>query len=579
MTVKYCFSSLLAVLLCVISLQAVSSNLPAYEVSNNSFKLENFQLEYYVDTSETMDLATVQQQTFTPGKNNIALGLKAPVSWIRIPLYNPSSVATTVHLHFPYAFHNNELALYEVREGQQTQQKTIDFGQQGDQPWMYRGNAVFDITLQAHESVTLYLKSVAYISQWMSIQLYDEDQSRRALTGLYTDVSIIIGMLLALTIYNFFLFFSSRLSEHLYYACYLISAGVWIGLTFGFFADILNLYGPATHKGFLSLMIMPIFLLLFMARIFETRQNYPVEHWALMIMCLILVGDFIYGTFDLLGAMNLATQLAALMMLVSFSVSLSMLFRKHPIAPYFLLGHGLFIGFSIVSVLFFNGKVDFNYITSHAVSIGILLEALVLALIISYRIRILEKIKKSQQELQELAATDPLTKLFNRRAFTDTTCQLMAQDKYTERSICIALLDIDFFKKVNDNYGHAVGDKVIVRLAEELRTQCRLEDLPARFGGEEFIIFIPKTALNDAKAFVERIRRNVESAHIYTDQNEEVAFTVSIGVAQVDKVHPNLEHTIDQADQALYLAKESGRNQVRTFLEVAHQSSTIETAN
>ena len=133
-------------------------------------------------------------------------------------------------------------------------------------------------------------------------------------------------------------------------------------------------------------------------------------------------------------------------------------------------------------------------------------------------------------------------------------------------------MDIDFFKKVNDNYGHSMGDKVIVRLAEELRTQCRLEDLPARFGGEEFIIFIPKTSLQDAKAFVERIRRNIEEALVVTDNNEEVAFTVSIGLALVDKQQPNLEHTIDLADQALYLAKEQGRNQTCTFLELPSES-------
>ncbi|MEO9654215.1 sensor domain-containing diguanylate cyclase [Marinomonas sp.] len=572
MTVKHCFFSLLIVLLSFISLQAYSTNLPAYEVSSAPFKLEHFEIEFYIDATEKMDFETVQQQTFTPARNNLALGLKAPVTWIRIPLSNTSSKLKTVYLHFPYAFHNNELTLFSVTDGQAPKQKSIDFSKQGDQPWMYRGNAVFDIEIPANEHVTVYLKSVAYVSQWFSLQLYDDEQSKRALTGLYTDVSIIIGMLLALTIYNLFLFLSSRLFEHLYYACYLITAGVWIGMTYGFFADVLNVYGPASHNGFLSLILMPIFLLLFMARIFETKKHYPVEHWLLMAISVILAINLIFGVFNLVGALKMATALAAMMMLVSLSVSLSMLFRKHPLAPYFLLAHGLFIGFSVVSVLFFNGKVAFNYITSHAVSIGILLEALILALIISYRIRILQKIKDEQSALEQLASTDPLTKLFNRRAFTDTTSQLMAQAKYTERPICIALIDIDLFKKVNDSYGHSVGDKVIVRLAEELQTQCRLEDLPARFGGEEFIIFIPKTSLPDAKAFVERIRRNIEETLVITDSNEEVAFTISIGLALVDKQYPNLEHTIDLADQALYLAKEQGRNQTCTFLELPSES-------
>ena len=572
MTVKYCFSSLLVILLSLISLQAYSTNLTAYEISDAPLKLEHFEIEHYIDVSEKMDFETIQQQAFTPSPNNLTLGMKPHVAWIKVPLSNSSTKDKTVYLHFPYAYNNSELVLFEVREGQASQQKAIDYSKQGDQPWMYRGNAVFDIEIPANQQVTIYLKSVMYVSQWFSIKLYDEEQSKRALTGLYTDISIIIGMLLALAIYNLFLFFSSRFVEHLYYACYLITAGVWIGQTFGFVADVFNIYGPASHNAILSLNLMPIFLLLFMARIFETKKHYPIEHRALLITGMIIAVNLMYGLFDLHAALNTTSVLVALMMLVSLTVCLSMLIRKHPIAPYFLLGHGLFIGFGVVSVLFFNGKVTFNYFTSHAASIGILLEALILALIISFRIRLLQKAKDEQAALEQLAATDPLTKLFNRRAFTDTTNQLMAQEKYTERPICVALMDIDFFKKVNDNYGHSMGDKVIVRLAEELRTQCRLEDLPARFGGEEFIIFIPKTSLQDAKAFVERIRRNIEEALVVTDNNEEVAFTVSIGLALVDKQQPNLEHTIDLADQALYLAKEQGRNQTCTFLELPSES-------
>ncbi|GAB3486814.1 sensor domain-containing diguanylate cyclase [Marinomonas epiphytica] len=565
MTVKRYSLSCFLLLFCFISVSSYGEDLKAIDVATASPRLTHFQIDYYIDESEFLGFPSIRNKEFISATNQLALGRKAPVTWIKIHFTNSSSEKVTRYLHFPYAFHNHELALIEAKEGIEIDRKEIDFERLGDQPWMYRGGAIFDIELAPKESKTVYIKSVAYASQWFTLQLYSTEESKRALVGKYTDISLIMGMMLALTFYNLTLYFSSRLKEHLYYACYLISGGIWIGLTFGFFADILNIYGPFMIKGFISLIAMPIFLLHFMMHIFGTKKRYPKEHAALMIMSALLTLDFIYGVFDILGAIKFATSLAGLMMLVSLGVSLSMLKHKHPIAPYFLFGHSLFIIFSVVSVLFFNGVLEFNYVTSHAMSIGILLEALILALIIAYRIRILEKLKRTQHQLQELASTDPLTKLFNRRAFKETVEQLMTQPKYLNRPLCVAIMDIDFFKKVNDTYGHHVGDEVIIKVAEELKLHCRLEDIPARYGGEEFVLFIPKTNIEEATAFIERIRQSIAEKAVTTEHGQTVHFTISIGLAELDRSKPDIDSAIIQADQALYQAKENGRNQCRIY--------------
>ena len=135
------------------------------------------------------------------------------------------------------------------------------------------------------------------------------------------------------------------------------------------------------------------------------------------------------GLFDIVTALQYSSTLAAIMMAVSLCVTFSMLIRKQPIAPFFLLGHGLFVFFSALAVFFYKGKAEFSYINSHGVGIGILLEALVLSLIVAYRIRILENLKATQADLQVLASTDPLTQLFNRRHFSHAANQLLNQAK------------------------------------------------------------------------------------------------------------------------------------------------------
>jgi diguanylate cyclase (GGDEF)-like protein len=539
--------------------------IPTLVIEGDTVKLEQFQMGYFVDSTEKMSFPEVQRQDFQPSSNSVSLGIHANTSWSKIEIENASVADSTLYLHDPYAYHNHILELYEVVDGKLTRQRILDMDRKETQQWMYRGTAVFDITFPPKSHKTLYIKSVSYSHQWFALNIYDEDQSKRALLSLYTDIALLVGMLLALMIYNLLLFFSSRLREHFFYACYLVSGGFWIALTYGLLANLFDVYGTMTLKWHLSLGAMPIFLLLFMIHIFETKKKYPIEHWALLLNISLLVANAIYGLFDIVTALSYSSTLAAIMMIISLSVALSMLVRNHPIAFFFLIGHGLFIAFSTLSVLFYKGMVEFNYINSHGVGIGIMVEALVLSLIIAYRIRMLENLKVAQVELQLLASTDSLTQLFNRRHFSNEANAILEKNQRAKEAITVAVLDIDFFKKINDAYGHAIGDKVIISVADLLRKQCRRQDIFARYGGEEFVILMPNTYLNEAYTLAERIRQELENVVIPIDQQQSVSFTVSIGIAEVDTETPDLQAAINRADKALYKAKNNGRNQSQRF--------------
>lgn len=555
------FTRLFIMLWCVLVSAVALADIPTQVIQGSSVKLEQFQMGYFVDKTEGMLFSDVQKQVFQLSPNGVSLGTTSRMTWAKIEIENENTTPIKVYLHHPYAYHNHKVELYEVVNGTLTRERVLDMDRKETQQWMYRGSAVFDITLEPNQHKTLFVKSQSFSHQWFTLNLYDEDQSKRALLGLYTDIALLAGMLLALIIYNFLLFFSSRLREHFFYACYLVAGGFWVALSYGLLADLFNVYGSITLKWHLSLVAMPIFLLLFMINIFETKKKYPIEHWALLSILTLLICDFVYGLFDMITALNYSSTLAAIMMVVSVSVTISMLIRKHPIAPFFLLGHGLFAIFSTMAVLFYKGKAEFTYINSHGVGIGIMLEALVLSLIIAYRIRSLETMKAAQDELKLLASTDSLTQLFNRRHFNTEAEYLLQQAKQLQQPAAIAMLDIDHFKKVNDTHGHSFGDKVIIQVANTLMAECRQQDVLARYGGEEFIILMTNTSIGEAFNLVEQIRQELAKATVILNNTQSVNFTISAGIAAIDLENPILKNSINQADKALYQAKENGRNQ------------------
>jgi len=173
------------------------------------------------------------------------------------------------------------------------------------------------------------------------------------------------------------------------------------------------------------------------------------------------------------------------------------------------------------------------------------------------------QLKSYQEELKLLASIDPMTKLYNRRYFNEMAKNILQIDKRHEDELSLVMLDIDKFKKVNDAYGHVVGDEVIISVADTLRKHQRKSDVICRYGGEEFVILLPLTSLNDAVFVAEKMRKYIKSNIVSIGNVESLKVTVSMGVSQVDvKNELNIEAALSRADQALYEAKHSGRNRV-----------------
>lgn len=177
-----------------------------------------------------------------------------------------------------------------------------------------------------------------------------------------------------------------------------------------------------------------------------------------------------------------------------------------------------------------------------------------------------DQLRNAMENGLQLAVTDPLTGLFNRRYALPHLSRLARHAVETRAPFAVMVLDLDRFKRINDEYGHAAGDAVLVAVADRLRGNLRSVDLVARIGGEEFLVAMPDAGIDAARAAAERLRRVTEAQPIMLPGNQgAISVTLSIGLATAGQSGPHglsVEELIDRADRALLSAKSQGRNMV-----------------
>lgn len=178
----------------------------------------------------------------------------------------------------------------------------------------------------------------------------------------------------------------------------------------------------------------------------------------------------------------------------------------------------------------------------------------------------------NQQRLKEIGYQDVLTQAYNRRYFDLRFIDEIERSMRKEDNLACMFLDVDFFKKVNDTYGHHIGDLVLMRMVSIIKEQVRACDIVARYGGEEFVVALPATNIDVAQEIAERLRAMIFSEkHLFYDK--ELNISISIGLTTLNDIDPGTNRNsgeiskimLDRADSALYAAKENGRNQVVVY--------------
>ena len=522
---------------------------------------------------ENLDLAQVLKEPWRqrfhplPGKELRAPSQDLKVHWLRFTLRatpSPTPANPTWLLAIDYVYLAKIDFYAPTPEGWRVVKTGLErpFGQR-ELP--YRG-FVFTLPPAGSEPVTCYLRleTIGIRPLRFSVISLSELLRKVALEDFL--LSICLGILAGMILFNMLLALSLRDRVYVYYVGY---------ITFALLSLIclngqINAFWDLGLDWFIKLTwtcmgLFTSFAYLFMRGALNTKNLTP------LLDKFLVVGGF-YGlaivAAGLLGQTWIARWLTLgsgfFSPLLAFSAGIFSLRRGYAPALYFLFAWGV-LAVAVATAGLYEMGVVYGYIwTKNALLIGTASESVLLSLGLAARIRNLDQEKKvlveSEKNLKILSYTDGLTGLYNKRFFAGRMQELLAASQTQEKRPSLLFMDLDDFKQLNDTWGHDKGDQVLKCLAQVIIDSVRADDMPCRWGGEEFAVIFPGVGLERAASIAERIRRRFEETKC---AGLEVGFkkSISLGLAQA---HPGegKESLVHRADQALYQAKNTGKNRL-----------------
>lgn len=445
----------------------------------------------------------------------------------------------------------------------------------------YRSN-LFTITDPSIKDIYVKLDGVLPISLISYLSTTDSFIQKTISYKFFT--GIFYGFMFALLIYNLFLFFSLKEKAYFYYVLYMCS--------FIFYQATMNSLDIEIAGHFLpewfflrSLVIggnlLLIFMILFSTEFLELKKYLPIFHriarGLLWIAILSLASVFIIPNVAIVN--NFTTIFAVALLSFLWLCGLLVWLKGQKMARFYLVGWTVLLGSVIVQALAFLGIVPFHpRIFEDVPAIGATFEAIFLSLALGDKINLIKKehqemqqmltetleqkvqertqeLEKAKRELENIANTDKLTQIPNRVRLDYVLEEAVTQAQHHAVPLSIILLDIDYFKAVNDEFGHQVGDLVLVNAASLFKHSIRAKDTVGRWGGEEFLVICPETTLQEAIQLAETLRHRLEQYTFPIVQRK----TSSFGVTAYHQ-GDNVTSLLTRCDQALYQAKNQGRN-------------------
>lgn len=315
--------------------------------------------------------------------------------------------------------------------------------------------------------------------------------------------------------------------------------------------------------------------------VIDCINGYKAGYVILALVCVMLLGVYILSFFR-----NKNRILKSKGILFQYSESFVFIFI---FSKLIIISGGIYSNYVVILIIFIIGlTIQRGLILSIIVSVYSSLFILILSYINSRSVlevvfndlmlsmsfiliclvlnTLLNEEKSARERIIETSNIDYLTKIYNRRYFNSVLRKKYEVCKTSERSMAIILLDIDFFKKINDSYGHLFGDMVLRKVANIIKTSSGDKNTVARYGGEEFGIILCKHDTREAKIVAEHIRKEIEeSSFFYEDTGENVKITASLGICTYPELSNNVYELIKKADEALYKAKNIGRNRVELY--------------
>jgi len=580
-------------------------SLAALNITESSKKFDTFTIGYLYDADNSKNIAEVSRSPFTKEiSNQFALGYRSGAAWFEIIIHNKSKTEQFI-LNFTEPFWTT-LDLYEYNGKHWHVSKNglkVPVSDRNIQDSM----PSYSIHIKSGQTKTYYVRGTTVSSHIGEFQLFTEHEyyrpSRTSIAEAYKLYSSVLIFIMLLT---GFLFFVIRERIYLYYIGYVLSFITWINVHNGQYLYIgIPGWTDALHA--IGTLVV-FFLVLF------TNELLDLKHKSPLIAKLFRVSAIIIFTCGVLISMKIPhinlffNIFSSLFFLLLLFTSIRAWVNNYFIrARYYLIALVIYMPTMALMTLTYNGLLPNIDLTRYAFTVGSIIEILFFSFILvshyydtrQQKIEIQQELlsekeqhaenlerevekrttelhnineqlrcqtvelEKSKKRLTIEATIDSLSTLYNRRHFLQLATPIFNDSKESKQVMSLLMIDIDRFKGINDNFGHDAGDRAIKSCSEILKKESEDSDIVARYGGEEFIILISQSTPDKALALGESIRSKVEKHQILFNDEKRISLTLSIGVTEIHFDQDNsLEDVIKRADQALYMAKNKGRNNV-----------------
>ncbi|PHS37673.1 MAG: hypothetical protein COB07_09970 [Sulfurovum sp.] len=532
--------------------------------------------------------------------NRFTFGYKGKPVWLKFDIYNDSEKSNKVILEITKMFHRTvDLYVMTTPVKQEKNGLSVPIAERN----MEEINPTFFLSFTPHETKQVYIKLESTYGLFGSVQIKKPEQFLKDTQTFNNMLMFYFGAVLIIVLYNLFIFLFLKEKIYIYYVGHVLFFALWVSLYTGsiFYYidmetfDLLQIAVPASF----------MMLILFSQSILETKTYFPLIHNILNVFLFLVSFSLIWMLVSIhWGFIIMNLSLMPLLPFLLFT-AVYVASKGHRIAKVYLLVLFIyFIGVSLMSMLSL-GLIPYSILISAAPIIGSFFEIILFSLLLAYRINLfrektsdaknklleqqrtensrlfravaektlalntankqlskeLEEKEALTKKLKHYASTDTLTGLMNRRSYFKACEKEIKTAKRYKTKLSYLTIDIDKFKNINDTYGHPFGDEVIRSLGELLIENSRSADYVARIGGEEFAILMPEAGVDSAYHLADRLRANI-AKHKIIYENKVVQITVSMGLSHLLQGDKNLDTIVKRADQALYEAKESGRNQV-----------------
>jgi len=545
---------------------------------------------------------------FVPARGSLSsFGFTDSAYWFRFTLENPDKEARPLLLVLRTNW-LDRIDLYaagDTAAGGQHFGDTLPFGARH-----HASTPQFLIDLQLPPgSHTYYLRITSAqafmtpIELWAPAAFHENERGWSAYYGMF------YGILLVMVLYNGFIWAGTRDRNYLGYCRYLVAFFLmnfsYNGFAFQYFWPDSPRWGNLGHTHWIFL--FQLAAILFSMTFLESRTRLPRMHRVLRGFLYVMVASWVAVTlFGGTVAYN-ATPVYFIFVCTPLILiaGLAAWRTGYGAARFFVLASMASLVGSLFTALTVTGVLPYTFANFHAAEFGIMADVVLLSLALADRIKILgqqreaaeqrvveqklrtaamletanedlertvqertAELARARDEAERLARTDMLSGVANRRYFEEVAAQEFARARRYRQPLSVIIFDIDLFKQINDNYGHAAGDAVIRAVACIAGDAVREVDFVARVGGEEFAILLPGVRSEHALVSAERLRERI-AAHALGFDDQVLGFTASFGVSELAEIDASFEHLQQRADHALYAAKQAGRDRVASFASTA----------